>query len=98
MRIDKLFCHFILCIVPITAPGQQLVTPEPQRGSISGTVTDADDAAIPGATVTVDRPASSEHRTLKTDEPGSFELKELDSAVHATTRDRTLPCEMAGAL
>jgi hypothetical protein len=80
MRIDKLFCHFILCIVPITAPGQQLVAPEPQRGSISGTVTDVEDAAIPGATVTVDGPASSEHSTLKTDETGSFELKELNSA------------------
>ena len=81
MRIDKLFCHFILCMIPITAPSQQLVTPEPQRGSISGTVTDVEDAAIPGATVTVDGPASSEPSTLKTDETGSFELKELDSAV-----------------
>ena len=50
-------------------------------GSISGTVTDVDDAVIPAAAVTVDGPSSSAHRTLQTDEAGSFELKDLDPAV-----------------
>jgi hypothetical protein len=81
MRIGQLLCAFILSIVPITAPGQQIDAPQPEHGSIRGTVTDVDDAAIPGATVTVDGPASSEHRTLKTDETGSFEVKGLDPAV-----------------
>jgi hypothetical protein len=81
MRIGQLSCAFILSILPITAPGQQIDAPQPQRGSISGTVTDVDDAAIPGATLTIDGPASSEHRTLKTDETGSFELKDLAPAV-----------------
>jgi hypothetical protein len=81
MRIGQLFCACILCIVPITAHGQQLVAPEPQRGSISGTVTDVEDAAIPAATVTVDGPASSAHRTLTTNETGWFDLKNLDPAV-----------------
>jgi hypothetical protein len=81
MRIGQLWCVFILSIVPITALGQQIDGPQPQRGSIHGTVTDVDDAAIPGATLTLDGPASSEHRTLKTDETGSFELKDLDPAV-----------------
>jgi hypothetical protein len=65
----------------ITAPGQQLDAPQPQRGSIRGTVTDVDDAVIPGATVAVDGPALSEHRALKTDETVSFEPKDLDPAV-----------------
>jgi hypothetical protein len=62
MRIGQLLCAFILSIVPITAPGQQTDAPQPQRGSIRGTVTDVDAAAIPGATLAVDGPAGSEHR------------------------------------
>ena len=81
MRIGQLLCAFILSIVPITASGQQIDAPQPQRGSISGTVTDVDDAAIPGATLTVDGPAGTGHRTLTTDGTGSFELKDLDPAV-----------------
>jgi hypothetical protein len=78
MNIGQLLYAFVLWIVPITALGQQLVAPVPQRGSIHGTVTDFQNAVIPGATVTVDGPASSEHRTVTTDGTGSFELKDLD--------------------
>ena len=81
MRIGQLLCAFILSILPISAHGQQIDAPQPQRGSISGTVTDVDDAAIPGATLTVDGPAGTQRRTLKTDETGSFALKDLDPAV-----------------
>jgi hypothetical protein len=80
MRIGKLLCAFILS-VPIAARGQQADAPLPQRGSIHGTVTDVDDDAIPGATVTVDGPGLSGPRALKTDETGSFEAKDLDPAV-----------------
>ena len=68
-------------MVPVTAPGQQTDAPQPQCGSIRGTVTDVDDAAIPGATLTVDGPAGSEHRTLNSDETGSFEFKDLAPAL-----------------
>ena len=51
MRIGQLLCALILSILPITVPGQQIDAPQPQRGSMSGTVTDVDDAAIPGATL-----------------------------------------------
>ena len=81
MRFRQVLFSFILSVVPITAHGQRVDTPQPERGSVSGTVTDVDDAAIPGATVTVDGPASSEQRSLETDETGSFELKDLDPAV-----------------
>jgi Carboxypeptidase regulatory-like domain len=81
MRIGQVLCAFILSIVPITAPGQQTDAPQPQRGSIRGTVTDVDDAAIPEATLTVDGPAGSEHRALQSDESGSFEVKNLAPAV-----------------
>ncbi len=81
MRIGQLLCAFILSIIPITAPGQQTDAPQPQRGSIRGTVTDVDDAAIPGATLTVDGPAGSENRALQSDETGTFEVKDLAPAV-----------------
>jgi hypothetical protein len=68
-------------MVPFTAPGQQIDAPQPQRGSVRGTVTDVDDAAIPGATLTVDGPPGSQHRTLNSDETGSFEFKDLAPAV-----------------
>ena len=74
-------CAFILSMVPFTAPGQQIDAPQPQRGSVRGTVTDVDDAAIPGATLTIDGPPGSEHRTLNSDETGSFEFKDLAPAV-----------------
>ena len=89
MSTRKFLCAFILCVVPVALLGQQIAAPDPQPGSISGTVTDADDAAIPGATIAVDGPASSEHRSLTSDDTGSFELKNLapgisyQIAVHA---------------
>jgi Carboxypeptidase regulatory-like domain len=85
MRIGQLFYTLILCIVPVTALGQQIVAPAPQRGSIHGTVTDVEDAAIPGATVKIDGPASSEHRTVTTDGTGSFELQGLDPVSYKIT-------------
>jgi hypothetical protein len=84
MRIGQLFCTFVLCIVSVTALGQRIVAPEPQQGSISGTVTDVEDAAIPGATITVVGSASSESRIFTTNETGWFEVKNLDPAVSYT--------------
>jgi hypothetical protein len=81
MRISRLLCAFILSVVAIAAFGQQINAPQPLRGSIHGTVTDVDDAAIPGATLTIDGPVASEHRTLTTDESGSFEIKDLAPAI-----------------
>jgi Carboxypeptidase regulatory-like domain len=81
MRVAQLFCTFILYMFSTAALCQQLDAPEPQRGTITGTVTDIEDAAVPGATVTVDGPASNEHRTLATNETGWFELHNLDPAI-----------------
>jgi hypothetical protein len=81
MRISRLLCAFILSVVAIAAFGQQINAPQPLRGSIHGTVTDVDDAAIPGANLTIDGPVASEHRKLTTDESGSFEIKDLAPAI-----------------
>ena len=81
MRSRRLVCGFILCVFPIGLLGQQISAPDQQPASISGTVTDPEDAAIPGATITVAGPISSEQHTLTTDETGSFTLKDLDPGV-----------------
>src|ERR1700761_6543932 len=81
MRIGYRLCALILSIISIAAHGQQIDAPQPQRGSIHGTVTDVDDAAIPGAALTLDGTPGSEHRALKSDETGSFEIKDLPPAV-----------------
>lgn len=81
LRAREFLCAFVLCLVPAAMLGQQIDAPAPQPASISGTVTDADDAAIPGATIAVDGPVAAEHRTLTSDETGSFELKNLTPGV-----------------
>jgi hypothetical protein len=82
MRVGQLFCSFVLCTVPVITLGQQIAAPEPRRASIHGTVTDVvQDAAVSAATVTIDGPAPSDHRTLSTNETGWFEIKDLKPAV-----------------
>jgi Carboxypeptidase regulatory-like domain len=81
MRISQLFCGFVVGLVPVSALGQQIAAPEPQRASIHGTVTDVQDAAVPAATVTIDGPAPSDRRELTTNETGWFEIKDLAPAV-----------------
>ena len=81
MRFRQLFFTLILGVAPIAAPGQQFVAVEPPRGTISGTVTDADGAIIPEAIVTVSEPAPNEPRTVTANETGFFELKNLDPAI-----------------
>ena len=48
------------------------------KGGISGTVTDANGAAIPGATVTVTNLGTGQKVTVKTSESGAFTVQSLD--------------------
>jgi hypothetical protein len=80
MRIPNFLWVFLVCFVPLTALGQ-IDAPEPQRGSITGTVTDAEDAAIPGAVVKVLGPATSGGHMVTSDETGSFAITDLPAAI-----------------
>jgi Carboxypeptidase regulatory-like domain len=80
MRILSFLWAFLVCLVPLTAFGQ-IDPPELQRGSITGTITDADDAAIPGAVIKVLGPATGGDHMATSDETGSFVLKDLATAV-----------------
>jgi hypothetical protein len=81
MRFCRLLLTLILGVVPITAFGQQAVVTEPQRGSISGDVTDVDGLVIPDATITVDEPSSSSSQTVTANETGFFVLKNIDPTI-----------------
>jgi hypothetical protein len=80
MRILIFLQVFLVCFIPLTALGQ-VDAPEPQRGSITGTVTDAEDAAVPGAVVKLLGPATNGEHLVTSDETGSFALKDLQAAV-----------------
>ena len=80
MRILNFLWIFLVCFAPLTVWGQ-VDAPSPQRGSITGTVTDAEDAAVPGAVVKLLGPATSGDQMVTSDETGSFALRDLDAAV-----------------
>lgn len=54
--------------------GQNIEVPEPQLGSIAGTVTDPNDHVVPAATVTLESPASAERYSIVANDNGSFEF------------------------
>ena len=81
-RLHRYLCALLLCFCVVSASGQQMISsPEPQTAVVTGTVTDADGASIPGATVTLEGPDSSEHRVVEANETGFFELKEIRPAI-----------------
>jgi len=82
IRLHRYLCAFLLCFPVVSVFGQQMISsPEPQTAVVTGTVTDADGAIIPGATVTLEGPNSSEHRVVAANESGFFELKEIHPAI-----------------
>lgn len=80
MRIFRFFCVFFVSLSSIHAPCQQVSAPEPQSGSIIGTVMDTNNDTVPGATVTVDG-ADSNRPPVTTNDDGFFVLKDLRPAV-----------------
>jgi hypothetical protein len=86
MSIKKLM-YFLLLSLTLTAAisaqtnTSQLSAPIPQNGSISGLAVDADDAAIPDATVILQGPVETDRYTTKTTGDGSFALGGLKPTV-----------------
>src|SRR5262245_38781418 len=59
------------------------------KGAISGTVTDANGAAIPGATVTITNVGTGQKVTVKTSESGAFTLQSLEPVVYSVLVEAT---------
>jgi hypothetical protein len=69
----------ILCVsVASAAVTPQISAPEPQTGTIIGTVTDVNDGIVPGATVAVEGPSLSDPKRVETNDNGFFQLDHLD--------------------
>ena len=83
------FKHARLWLLLLTCPvfvhaqllvGQVVSGPQPQGATLNGFATDEDDAAVPGATITVDGPPPGEHRVVQADSTGYFLVLGLHSA------------------
>jgi hypothetical protein len=88
MRFHLIVSFLTLGICVSLASAQQISGPEPQPGSIIGTVTDIQTAPVPSATVTIDGPTPDDHRVIPVNESGFFEFKDLHPAAsyHLTIR------------
>lgn len=76
MGFERIACAFAVwaALMPV-AIAQQVDAPEPRGGIISGTVTDAEQDIIPGATVTLNGPGTL--RTVEADENGAFNFTDI---------------------
>lgn len=69
----------LLCLTPLR--GQQVSAPEPQPGSIIGTVTDAQDESISNASVVLSGPAPADRTTVTTSDSGFFSFQNLHPSI-----------------
>jgi hypothetical protein len=81
MRIRQAVFLFTLGVSSILAFGQQPSAPEPQTGSIIGTVTDIQDDSIPQATVTITGSTPADQATVTSNDNGFFIIKDLHPSV-----------------
>ena len=80
VRIKVVCCILLICLSSTHLPSQQIAAPEPQAGTISGNVEDVTGGAVPGATVRINGPVTSDRRTVTTNENGVFTLNDLRPA------------------
>lgn len=75
MKILRFLCAPIAC-VSLVAPmrAQQSSTPAPQPGDVSGTVTDAQNDIVSGATIVLNGPASAASRTVNANDNGASDF------------------------
>jgi hypothetical protein len=81
MRINQVFCVFVFCFFSIHARSQLISAPLPQTATVVGVVTDADDAVIPGASISIDGPTSNDHFSGVAGSDGFFVLNNLHPSV-----------------
>jgi len=76
------FAIFIVCIFAAgSAVSQQISAPEPETGSIVGTVTDIRDDVVPEATVVLQGPAASDRRSVTANDNGFFSFSDVKPGV-----------------
>jgi hypothetical protein len=82
VKINLSLCLMILCLsLSDTALAQQISAPEPQTGTIIGTVFDVNEGVVPGATVVLEGQSVSDHKTIVANDNGFFHFDRLNAAV-----------------
>ena len=75
--MKTLISRFFLATAVLWALASFSQTLSAQTGRMSGQVLDATQAAVPGATVTIDNPANGDHRQVTTDNIGRYTFPDL---------------------
>jgi len=71
-------CLLSICFTTaLPAVAQDIAAPEPQLGSIGGTVLDVNGGLVPGALVTLECPSPCENRTATANDNAAFDFREL---------------------
>jgi hypothetical protein len=71
MRVSLFFSVLILCALVVCAPAQLVTGPDPQPGTLVGTVTDIRGDVVPQASVVIDSDGG-EHHSLSANDDGFF--------------------------
>ena len=91
MRTKRCLCFLILSVSVVSETvAQQMSAPEPQTGTIIGTVTDINDGTVSGATVALEGPSLPNPERVETNDNGFFQLEHLNPGVpyHVTVSAR----------
>jgi len=82
MRVKLCLCTFVICASVIcAADAQQISAPEPQTGTIIGTVIDVQNDIVPGASVVLEGPLSSDRCAVETSENGFFTFNNVKPGI-----------------
>jgi Carboxypeptidase regulatory-like domain len=91
MSIKLYVRAFIFCVsVTVAAVAQELSAPEPQTGTITGTVVDVNNDPVPGANVVLDASSLRDHTRVVANDNGFFVLDHLrpGTSYHVTISAR----------
>ena len=71
----------VLASAATVTVAQQISAPDPEAGTLIGTVTDVSDTTVPGANVVLGGPAPSDRRTVVTNGNGFFVLNNVNPGI-----------------
>jgi len=75
-------CLLSICFATVLpAVAQDIAAPDPQFGSISGTVLDVNDGLVPGALVTLQCPSPCQKQTTTASDNAAFDFRDLKFGV-----------------
>ena len=81
MRLYQTVFLFLIPVLSLSVPAQEVAAPEPVGANLNGTVVDLEAAPIPSATVVLDGPNVSDHATAQANETGFFAFHGLRPGV-----------------